>query len=189
MLSPGSHQVWTVGADHGLRWLSLSTARALEVGRGAHEGSPSRTPSQEGPLSKWSDYHRNTTSRGPLGDISQLRDDPEQPSLKQNLHLAESPPQAKGLLGVPGSRGRRGHRALICTYLQEVVPSSNSCSRTSEFLIARGEKDTPSHRLFSDSSGSRAGRGTSRKSSIPVGGEEETFPGREQHKKVTGVRG
>lgn len=118
VLSPGSHQVWTVGADHGLRWLSLSTARALEVGRAAHKGSPSRTPSQEGPLSKWSHYHRNTTCRGPPGDISQLRDDPEQPSLKQNRHLAESPPQAKGLLRVPGSRGRRGHRVPRSTYLK-----------------------------------------------------------------------
>lgn len=122
VLSPGSHQVWTVGADHGLRWLSLSTARALEVGRGAHKGSPSRTPSQEGPLSKWSHYHRNTTCRGPLGDISQLRDDPEQPSLKQNrtstLQKAHHRPRTCSGCPDPGVGADTGlHAALICKKL------------------------------------------------------------------------
>lgn len=83
-------------------------------GIGGREGVP-QGKFQPVPISgrapgKWSGSHRKTTPCSPCVGLPRLRDDPDQPALKENLHPAEILPQTKGLLRGLGTVG--GDRAL-----------------------------------------------------------------------------
>lgn len=109
---------------YGLK-LSLSTLRALEVRRGSHRGNSSQPPSQEGHLVSGVALTERPHHAAPVWDIPRLRDDPDQPALKENLHPAEILPQTKGLLRGLGTVG--GDRALHNRAdLQELASTSNS---------------------------------------------------------------